>query len=49
MHRIPTLALNEVFIGESLSARVSYYQMSVDGGPFFRQKVQALLYAQVFK
>ncbi|CAF0716130.1 unnamed protein product [Brachionus calyciflorus] len=41
--RIPTLALNEVFIGESLSARVSYYLMSIDDGPFFRQKSSGII------
>jgi len=28
---VPYLALNEVFIGETLSARVSYLQMAIDG------------------
>lgn len=28
---LPVRALNEVFIGEALSARVSYYELSVDG------------------
>jgi len=37
------LALNEVFIGESLSARVSYYQMSVDDKPFFKQKSSGII------
>lgn len=63
---VPTLALNEVFIGESLSARykylllkymkiyfkkciiaffgrVSYYQMSVDDGRFFKQKSSGII------
>lgn len=29
-HRLPILALNEVFIGEKLSARVSYFEMRVN-------------------
>lgn len=36
---LPVLALNEVFIGECLSARVSYYEMQVDGGE--RSKVKS--------
>jgi NAD+ kinase len=40
---VPILSLNEVFIGESLSPRVSYYQMSVDDGPFFRQKSSGII------
>ncbi|KAG8228457.1 hypothetical protein J437_LFUL009108 [Ladona fulva] len=36
---LPVLALNEVFIGECLSARVSYYEMEVDGGE--RRKVKS--------
>jgi len=36
-------ALNEVFIGESLSARVSYYQMCIDDGPFFKQKSSGII------
>ncbi len=35
---LPILALNEVFIGESLSARVSYYELSIDGKETHRQK-----------
>ncbi|KAL8600736.1 hypothetical protein ACOMHN_057324 [Nucella lapillus] len=35
---LPVLALNEVFIGESLSSRVSYYEFSVDDGPREKQK-----------
>ncbi|XP_064624895.1 NAD kinase 2, mitochondrial-like [Lineus longissimus] len=35
---LPILALNEVFLGESLSARVSYYEISVDGSPREKQK-----------
>lgn len=40
---IKNFALNEVFIGESLSARVSYYQMCVDDGPFFKQKSSGII------
>ena len=40
---LPNLALNEVFIGESLSARVSYYHMSIDKGPFFKQKSSGII------
>ncbi|KAL3085062.1 hypothetical protein niasHS_010131 [Heterodera schachtii] len=32
------LALNEVFIGESHAARVSYYDVQVDNGPLTKQK-----------
>uniref|UniRef100_A0A1I8B7T5 NAD(+) kinase n=1 Tax=Meloidogyne hapla TaxID=6305 RepID=A0A1I8B7T5_MELHA len=32
------LALNEVFIGESHAARVSYYDVQVDNGPMTKQK-----------
>uniref|UniRef100_A0AC34QHJ9 NAD(+) kinase n=1 Tax=Panagrolaimus sp. JU765 TaxID=591449 RepID=A0AC34QHJ9_9BILA len=34
----PMLALNEVFIGESHAARVSYYEVQVDDGPLLKQK-----------
>lgn len=40
---VPVRALNEVFIGESLSARVSYYNMSVDDGPLFKQKSSGII------
>lgn len=32
------LALNEVFIGESHAARVSYYDVQLDDGPMMKQK-----------
>uniref|UniRef100_A0AC35U3D6 NAD(+) kinase n=1 Tax=Rhabditophanes sp. KR3021 TaxID=114890 RepID=A0AC35U3D6_9BILA len=32
------LALNEVFIGETHAAKVSYYEVSVDDGPMIKQK-----------
>lgn len=35
---LPVLALNEVFIGEALSARVSYYEIAMDGDPGIKQK-----------
>jgi NAD+ kinase len=34
----PRLALNEVFMGESHAARVSYYEIQVDDGPLMKQK-----------
>lgn len=37
-YTLPELALNEVFIGESLSARVSYYEMGVDDRSRTKQK-----------
>lgn len=35
---LPVLALNEVFIGESLSSRVSYYKIKVDDHPCEKHK-----------
>ncbi|KAL4236084.1 NAD kinase 2 [Mactra antiquata] len=35
---LPVRALNEVFIGECLSSRVSYYELSVDDEPGCKQK-----------
>ncbi|VDK21980.1 unnamed protein product [Anisakis simplex] len=35
---LPELALNEVFIGESLSSRVSYYELQIDDGQPTKQK-----------
>ncbi|XP_055347079.1 NAD kinase 2, mitochondrial-like isoform X2 [Paramacrobiotus metropolitanus] len=35
---LPEVALNEVFIGESLSSRVSYYEISLDDAPSVKQK-----------
>ena len=34
----PNLALNEVFVGESHAARVSYYDVQLDDGPLIKQK-----------
>ncbi|PIO75843.1 hypothetical protein TELCIR_02110 [Teladorsagia circumcincta] len=36
--QLPVLALNEVFIGESLSSRVSYYEIQIDNGVMVKQK-----------
>ncbi|CAJ0581806.1 unnamed protein product, partial [Mesorhabditis spiculigera] len=36
--QLPVLALNEVFIGESLSSRVSYYELQIDSGKLVKQK-----------
>ncbi|XP_071991176.1 NAD kinase 2, mitochondrial isoform X2 [Engystomops pustulosus] len=41
-HLLPIRALNEVFIGESLSSRASYYEISVDDGPWEKQKSSGL-------
>ncbi|VDK31132.1 unnamed protein product [Gongylonema pulchrum] len=38
----PLLALNDVFIGESHAARVSYYDVQIDDGPVMRQKSSGL-------
>lgn len=38
----PLLALNDVFIGESHAARVSYYDVQIDDGPLVRQKSSGL-------
>ncbi|XP_071321619.1 NAD kinase 2, mitochondrial isoform X2 [Trachinotus anak] len=35
---LPIRSLNEIFIGESLSSRASYYEISVDDGPWEKQK-----------
>uniref|UniRef100_A0A3B5KU69 NAD kinase 2, mitochondrial n=1 Tax=Xiphophorus couchianus TaxID=32473 RepID=A0A3B5KU69_9TELE len=39
---LPVRSLNEIFIGESLSSRASYYEISVDGGPWEKQKSSGL-------
>ncbi|XP_055956075.1 NAD kinase 2, mitochondrial-like isoform X2 [Patella vulgata] len=39
---LPVLALNEVFIGESLSSRVSYYELKCDDKPSYKQKSSGL-------
>lgn len=41
-HELPVRALNEVFIGESLSSRVSYYEFSIDGTPRSKLKSSGL-------
>ncbi|CAA19455.2 NAD kinase 2, mitochondrial [Caenorhabditis elegans] len=35
---LPVLALNEVFIGESLSSRVSYYEIGINDAQMLKQK-----------
>ncbi|XP_006000673.1 NAD kinase 2, mitochondrial isoform X2 [Latimeria chalumnae] len=42
LHLLPVRALNEVFIGESLASRASYYEISVDNGPWEKQKSSGL-------
>ncbi|KAK2718215.1 NAD kinase 2, mitochondrial-like [Artemia franciscana] len=39
---LPVLGLNEVYIGEKLSARVSYYELSVDNGERVKTKSSGL-------
>uniref|UniRef100_A0A8C5BKN8 NAD kinase 2, mitochondrial n=1 Tax=Gadus morhua TaxID=8049 RepID=A0A8C5BKN8_GADMO len=39
---LPVRSLNEIFIGESLSSRASYYEISVDDGPWEKQKSSGL-------
>ncbi|XP_068191194.1 NAD kinase 2, mitochondrial isoform X2 [Antennarius striatus] len=39
---LPLRSLNEIFIGESLSSRASYYELSVDDGPWEKQKSSGL-------
>uniref|UniRef100_A0A6J0TRX3 NAD(+) kinase n=1 Tax=Pogona vitticeps TaxID=103695 RepID=A0A6J0TRX3_9SAUR len=41
-HLLPVRSLNEVFIGESLASRASYYEISVDDGPWEKQKSSGL-------
>ncbi|XP_075935635.1 NAD kinase 2, mitochondrial isoform X3 [Anarhichas minor] len=41
-HLLPIRSLNEIFIGESLSSRASYYEISVDDGPWEKQKSSGL-------
>ncbi|OON18057.1 hypothetical protein X801_06096, partial [Opisthorchis viverrini] len=40
---LPLLALNEVFIGESVSARVSKYELGVDGVNLLRRKSSGMI------
>lgn len=37
------LALNDVFIGESLSSRVSYYEIQCDNGEMVKQKSSGVI------
>ncbi|XP_034048351.1 NAD kinase 2, mitochondrial isoform X2 [Thalassophryne amazonica] len=39
---LPVRSLNEIFIGESQSSRASYYEISVDDGPWEKQKSSGL-------
>lgn len=39
---LPVRSLNEIFIGESLSSRASYYEISVNDGPWEKQKSSGL-------
>lgn len=39
---LPVRSLNEIFIGESLSSRASYYEISVDDGQWEKQKSSGL-------
>ncbi|XP_069740524.1 NAD kinase 2, mitochondrial isoform X2 [Narcine bancroftii] len=39
---LPVRALNEVFVGESLSSRPSYYEISIDDGPWEKHKNSGL-------
>lgn len=39
---LPVRGLNEIFIGESLSSRASYYEISIDDGPWEKQKSSGL-------
>uniref|UniRef100_A0A8C7MFP0 NAD kinase 2, mitochondrial n=1 Tax=Oncorhynchus kisutch TaxID=8019 RepID=A0A8C7MFP0_ONCKI len=39
---LPVRGLNEIIIGESLSSRASYYEISVDDGPWEKQKSSGL-------
>ncbi|KAA0720060.1 NAD kinase 2, mitochondrial [Triplophysa tibetana] len=41
-HLLPVRGLNEIFIGESLSSRASYYEISIDDGPWDKQKSSGL-------
>ncbi|KAG5445641.1 NAD kinase 2, mitochondrial [Clonorchis sinensis] len=40
---LPLLALNEVFVGESMSARVSKYELAVDGVNLLRRKSSGMI------
>ncbi|XP_006819955.1 NAD kinase 2, mitochondrial-like [Saccoglossus kowalevskii] len=39
---LPVFALNEVFVGESLASRVSYYEVGINDGPIEKQKSSGL-------
>ena len=40
---LPLLALNEVFVGESHAARVSYLEIQFDDGPVYKQKNSGII------
>ncbi|GFT18310.1 NAD kinase 2, mitochondrial [Nephila pilipes] len=42
MHELPVRALNEVFIGECLSSRVSYYELAINSSPKEKLKSSGL-------
>lgn len=42
---LPSRALNDVFIGESISARVSYFEMGIDAKPSSKHKCSGLVIA----
>lgn len=42
-HVLPVLALNEVYIGETLSSRVSFYELMVDDGSWQKQKSSGII------
>lgn len=42
-HVLPVLALNEVYIGETLSSRVSFYELKVDDGSWQKQKSSGII------
>ncbi|KAF8782341.1 NAD kinase 2 like protein [Argiope bruennichi] len=42
LHELPVRALNEVFIGECLSSRVSYYELSINSAPKEKLKSSGL-------
>jgi len=42
---LPVLALNEIYIGESLSSRVSYLEMQIDKDPVFKSRNSGLCIA----
>ncbi|KAI3385650.1 hypothetical protein SNEBB_000057 [Seison nebaliae] len=43
-HILPVRALNEIFIGEALSARVSYFEIKIDDDEVTKQKSSGILF-----